>query len=1214
MRAAEVESLEIRALLSNVVVTTAVDTISPPPGTISLRSAIATANAATSATTITFASNVSTIVLNGSALELSNTSFPTTIMGTSAGVTVSGNGASTVFEIDRDVTATLENLTITDGSVTTQLVEAGGILNYGSLTLTGSTVTGNTVYPDNPDAGSDGATGAGGIWNGGSLTLTNDTIADNTAVGNTGTFLEYFYAAAGGIFNDGSEFNDAALYEGTATLTNVTVADNTGTPTVSTATMSAGILNSNPSATSCVIGNSIVATNTNGSGGSVDVCGTFDSPGFNLVGATTGSTGFNVSDLTGTIASPLNADLGALANNGGPTETLLPARNSPAVDAGSNMLIPSGVTTDQRGEPRIYNGTVDIGSVELQAAPVVTITITPPANQTATTGQSQAFSLGSFTEANATGPYTVTVNWGDGSADTVFQATAAGALASQLHTYNTATVETITVSIADSLGDNSNDATFTATVAQAISPVTTTSIVASTGTAQVGSTVTFTAQVTPTTSGAPAATGSVSFLVNGSFLGSSTLNTSGQASYSTGALPLGADSVVAQYNGSSTYDGSTSAATTVNVTALPVPTASLSASSTSVAAGGSVTLTAILGATDGAGTPTGSVTFLADGTAVGTATLQSNGKATLAVSSAIPAMVTYTASYNGSSAYSTISTGPVSATYTSGTTVTLSGPSALAYAGESLAFTATVAADVTGGATPAGLITFFQGTNSLGTAILANGQASLSITTLPVGTNSLTAVFPAEGPYGGSTSVAMSQTVLAAPNSTISVTSSAGAGTEAGQPVTMTAQVSVGTSATPPTGNVVFTLNGTALATVPVQSNGTAAFTSSTLPTGSDVIVATYSGDANYSASLPVTAVVNIDAPGPVVSSAISSTLPGSIIAGGRLSGVIKLQIANPTQTTVTGRTQFIVYALGSNETSNALQSNYANLHVQPGKSQTVSISVNTLFTLPNDTYAMQVGVYTASGQINVFTTSQLLKVALPFTQLEGSSLVTSGLTGTVISGISTRGSIKILVKNQGNVKWSGPTTFTISASAVPTALGTQVASITRTLTIATGKTKTVVLPLETLPALNTGSNYLVTQISTPGSTPTLVASANTISFAAPVVSLTAMFARGSSKVLTAGAYIIITNTGNIDDTTTLTVVTGFSTDAAGLNAASGLATHTVSKLRIKGGKSVKIHLDGWKPLASALTAGGIYYATATLTDDSGHSAFAVNTENATTV
>ena len=49
---------------------------------------------------------------------------------------------------------------------------------------------------------------------------------------------------------------------------------------------------------------------------------------------------------------------------------------------------------------------MDIGAVEVQA-PVITITVTPPSNQTTAAGQSQSFALGSFAQANATGPFTV---------------------------------------------------------------------------------------------------------------------------------------------------------------------------------------------------------------------------------------------------------------------------------------------------------------------------------------------------------------------------------------------------------------------------------------------------------------------------------------------------------------------------------------------------------------------------------------------------------------------------------------------------------------------------------------------------------------------------------------------------------------------------------------------------------------------------------------
>ena len=129
-----VEPLEGRMLLTSVVVNSTVDTLfSPGSGTVSLRNAIATANASATPTTITFDPTVfataQTITLN-SDLELSNTSESTTITGPSASLTVSGNNSSMVLQVDANVTATVSRLTITEG---------GGAFIYAGICATRAT-------------------------------------------------------------------------------------------------------------------------------------------------------------------------------------------------------------------------------------------------------------------------------------------------------------------------------------------------------------------------------------------------------------------------------------------------------------------------------------------------------------------------------------------------------------------------------------------------------------------------------------------------------------------------------------------------------------------------------------------------------------------------------------------------------------------------------------------------------------------------------------------------------------------------------------------------------------------------------------------------------------------------------------------------------------------------------------------------------------------
>ena len=64
-------------------------------------------------------------------------------------------------------------------------------------------------------------------------------------------------------------------------------------------------------------------------------------------------------------------NLQALANNGGPTQTMRLGEGSHAIDAGVNIAATNaGLTTDQRGTgfPRIRGGTVDVGAFEACAA------------------------------------------------------------------------------------------------------------------------------------------------------------------------------------------------------------------------------------------------------------------------------------------------------------------------------------------------------------------------------------------------------------------------------------------------------------------------------------------------------------------------------------------------------------------------------------------------------------------------------------------------------------------------------------------------------------------------------------------------------------------------------------------------------------------------------------------------------------------------------
>ncbi len=126
-----------------------------------------------------------------------------------------------------------------------------------------------------------------------------------------------------------------------------------------------------------------------------------------------------------------------------------PLPGSPILGAGSTALIPAGITTDQRGTGFArLNGMVDIGAFEDQ------ISGTAPGSQNANQGVSASFTLGSFSDQSTPATtWSVDVNWGDDSTDTTLTPTSQGSLGNAGHTYNTAGVKAVVVTVSDSYGD-----------------------------------------------------------------------------------------------------------------------------------------------------------------------------------------------------------------------------------------------------------------------------------------------------------------------------------------------------------------------------------------------------------------------------------------------------------------------------------------------------------------------------------------------------------------------------------------------------------------------------------------------------------------------------------------------------------------------------------------------------------------------------------------
>jgi hypothetical protein len=185
------------------------------------------------------------------------------------------------------------------------------------------------------------------------------------------------------------------------------------------------------------------------------------------------------------------------------------------------------------------------------------------------------------------------------------------------------------------------------------------------------------------------------------------------------------------------------------------------------------------------------------------------------------------------------------------TSVTLDAPSGPFYSGSPIALTA----QVTGGASPTGTVSFLANGILLGTGTLSGGAASLNLSNLPSGTASLQAVY--SGDRTNALAASATQTVTVANPLATTVTSMAGpfsiAGPAGTTPSVFTASVIANSGASLPTGTIEFRVDFEADAAVALNSAAQASFFGGRLPPGAHTITASYSGDSNYSASTSTT-------------------------------------------------------------------------------------------------------------------------------------------------------------------------------------------------------------------------------------------------------------------------------------------------------------------------------------------------------------------------
>jgi len=340
----------------------------PGNGICTLRAAIQEANlSCNSPVTINFDANVF-VPPSSYGISLNN-ALPAlhhniAVVGPGAStVSIDGQGANQIFQIDPGFITNISGLTITNGHTTNG--SGGGVFNRGTLTLSDSVVSNNSASRgggiDSEDSsslivkssiisGNSATKAGGGIRSVESLKLVNSVVINNTASKN-----------GGGVHND---INDGlgsanAIIVNSTIIGNMADADNTGNDGLG------GGLYNNQGAVRLV--NTIVAVNRLGNSAENDIDGsTVDAAAssHNLIG--TGGSGGLTNGVNGNQVGVVDP---VLDSNG------VPLPGSPAINNGDNCVLNDScvatlgfiVTTDKRGITRPQGPHVDIGPFEVVA-------------------------------------------------------------------------------------------------------------------------------------------------------------------------------------------------------------------------------------------------------------------------------------------------------------------------------------------------------------------------------------------------------------------------------------------------------------------------------------------------------------------------------------------------------------------------------------------------------------------------------------------------------------------------------------------------------------------------------------------------------------------------------------------------------------------------------------------------------------------------------
>jgi uncharacterized protein (TIGR03118 family) len=170
----------------------------------------------------------------------------------------------------------------------------------------------------------------------------------------------------------------------------------------------------------------------------------------------------------------------------------------------------------------------------------------------------------------------------------------------------------------------------------------------------------------------------------------------------------------------------------------------------------------------------------------------------------------------------------------------------------SFTITATVAPGRGNAGTPTGTVTFWDGSNRLGTSPLINGAATFTSILSEVGVHTINAQYSGDAAFLSSSDHIPLQVTALVTTSTLAAPADAAPGS------TVTLTATINSAGGIPTGQVVFLDGTTNLGSSVLNDAGVATLRINTLSAGAHVLTASYDGDGKFGASASAGVTINI--------------------------------------------------------------------------------------------------------------------------------------------------------------------------------------------------------------------------------------------------------------------------------------------------------------------------------------------------------------------